>query len=229
VIDIAPVWSPDGTRIVFQSHDTEPGALYLVGASGGAAPTMLLAGTPASLFPTDWARDGRTILYQTFDAATRWDIWALPLNGDRKPIPLVHTTFDERDARFSPDGSWIAYSSDESGRSQIYVQRFPAASGKVPISTSGGVQPVWTHDGSELFYIALDGRLMSVPIRFSGNEVEASAPVPLFMTHVGPLTASLVQQYYAVSQDGQRFLMSTIADDSTTSPITVILNWNGKT
>jgi WD40-like Beta Propeller Repeat len=138
--------------------------------------------------------------------------------------PVLHTSFDERDARFSPDGKWIAYSSDESGRDEIYVRTFAASSGKVAISTTGGVQPAWKQDGSELFYIAADGRVMSVPMGFSGDTVTASAPKPLFMAHSGSATGGVVRQNYAVSADGQRFLMNTTADDPNQAPITVILN-----
>jgi Tol biopolymer transport system component len=228
VIDIAPVWSPDGTRIVFQSHQTEPGALYEVSASGGSVSKPLLTG-PRGMFPTDWSVDGETILFQTFDSSTRWDIWALRLSGDRKAAPLLQTPFDERDARFAPNGHWIAYSSDESGRSEIYVQQVSGTATKAAISTTGGGQPVWKHDGAELYYIALDGRLMAVPIQFMADRgIHAGAPVPLFMTHIGP-SSPLIRQNYAVSQDGQRFLMNTMIEDTRAAPITLILNWNPKT
>jgi eukaryotic-like serine/threonine-protein kinase len=228
VIDIAPVWSPDATRIVFQSHQTEPGALYEVSASGGSTPKALLTG-PRGMFPTDWSGDGETILFQTFDSSTRWDISALRLSGDRKAVPLLQTPFDERDAKFAPNSRWIAYSSDESGRSEIYVQQIAGTGTKAPISTTGGVQPVWKHDGTELYYLGFDGRLMAVPIQFTADSgIHAAAPVPLFMTHIGP-SSPLIRQNYAVSQDGERFLMNTMIEDTRAAPITVILNWNPKT
>src|SRR5213083_2964398 len=111
-----------------------------------------------------------------------WDIWALPLDGDRKPFPVVQTDFEERDGQFSPDGKWIAYQSNESGRFEIHVQPFSGSerqvSGKWQVSTTGGAQVRWRHDGKELFYIALDGRLMAVPIRLAsdGQSIEAAAP-----------------------------------------------------
>jgi hypothetical protein len=151
----------------------------------------------------------------------------LPLDGDRKPFPFVQTDFDERDGQFSPDGMWIAYQSNESGRFEIYVQSFPGG-GKWQISTNGGAQARWRRDGKELFYIALDARLMAVPVRLASDRkvVDASSPTPLFDTRVGGALQGNLRQQYVVSADGQRFLMNTVTQDpSITSPITVILNW----
>ena len=126
----------------------------------------------------DWSPDGRFVLYRynsiqaslPSTSSTGWDIWALPLDGDRKPFPVVQTNFEERDGQFSPDGKWIAYQSNESGRFEIYVQPFPGPARKWgPISTNGGAQVRWRRDGKELFYIALDDRLMAVPIQLDKN------------------------------------------------------------
>ena len=165
------------------------------------------------------------LLYQTFDSRTRFDIWALPQQGDRKPFPVVQTQFDEKDAQFSPDGKWIAYASDESGRMDVYAQHFPGPGGKIAISTSGGAQPRWRRDGRELFYLAPDSRLMAVPIAFSRDAIDPGAPVPLFATHVGSVAQGIARPQFAVSADGQRFLMNNLSEDANLSPITVILNW----
>ena len=148
------------------------------------------------------------------------------MDGDRKPFPVVQTNFDERDGQFSPDGKWIAYQSNESGRFEIYVQPFPGPGGKLQISTNGGAQVRWRRDGKELFYIALDDRLMAVPIRLASNgqTVEPGSPIPLFATRVGGALQTIFRQQYMVSPDGQRFLMNTITEEAA-SPITVILNW----
>jgi hypothetical protein len=139
---------------------------------------------------------------------------------------VVQTNSDERDGQFSPDGRWIAYESDESGRFEVYVQPFPGAGPKHPISTTGGAQVRWSRNGKELFYIALDNRLMAVPIRLDAEHqvLAAEAPIPLFMTHVGA-AANVLRQQYVVSPDGQRFLMNTIKEDASTSPITIVQNW----
>ena len=151
------------------------------------------------------------------------------LDGDRKPYPVVQTSFDERDAQFSPDGKWIAYQSNESGRFEIYIQPFPGPGSKLQVSTNGGAQARWRRDGKELFYIALDDRLMAVPIRLASNpqSAEPSSPIPLFATHVGGALQSPFMQQYEVSPDGQRFLMNTFTEEAA-SPITVILNWKPK-
>ena len=148
----------------------------------------------------DWSPDGRFLLYRSIDPKTGSDIWALPLDGDRKPFPVVQTNFDERDGQFSPDGKWIAYQSNESGRFEIYVQPFPGPGGKSQVSTNGGAQVRWRRDGKELFYIALDGRLMAVPIRLASNgqAVEAGTPVPLFATHVGGACSIARQTQYGL-------------------------------
>jgi Tol biopolymer transport system component len=225
--DIFPVWSPDGARIVFASDRRGVvGDLYEKSIAGGEKEEQLLLATPQNKYPTDWSPDGRFVLYRNTDTKTGQDLWAMPLDGDRKPFPVVQTTFDDRDGQFSPDGRWIAYESNESGRSEIYVQMFPHSGGKRQISANGGAQARWRQNGTEIFYIALDNRLMATPIRFisNGQAVEPGLPVPLFTTDIGgPLQGNLRQQY-AVSADGKQFLMNTVADETGTSPITVVLN-----
>jgi hypothetical protein len=156
------------------------------------------------------------------------------MDGQRKPFPIVQTKANERLAQFSPDGKWIAYESDESGRYEIYVQPWSAsegkAAGKVPVSTNGGAQVRWRRDGKGLFYIAMDERLMEVPIRFgsNGQTVEPDAPVPLFATRVGGALQTFPRYQYIVSPDDQRFLMLVEQKDAAAPPITVLLNWAGR-
>ena len=159
---------------------------------------------------------------------TRRDIWALPVDSQRMPFPVVETPFNEGNAQFSPDGRWIAYQSDESGRIEIYMQPFRGPGRKVRISGGGGVQVRWRRDGKELFYLAPDNRLMAVQLRFdpSGENVEARTPVPLFMTRLAGIPGDYGQRHYMVSDDGQRFLMDTLTEVSI--PITVVLNWKPK-
>jgi hypothetical protein len=137
----------------------------------------------------------------------------------------VQTTSEERDGQFSPDGNWIAYQSNLSGRVEIYVQPFRGGN-REQVSTNGGAQVRWRPDGKELFYIALDGRLMAVPIQLNSADKTfvAGVPTPLFGTRVGAATGTPFQQQYAVAPDGQRFLMSVISDVRT-PVVTVILNW----
>lgn len=226
-IDAGPVWSPDSSRIVFQSTRSGSGVfdLYEKSLASSAPPTLLLA-TPQQKNPTDWSVDGHFLLYSSQDPQMGRDIWALPLDrGDRKPLSVLRTSFDEQNAQFSPDGRWIAYESNASGRFEVYVQPFPGPGTPSPISTNGGAQARWRRDGTELVYVALDGRLMLVPIRLAPNlqTVEAGAPVPLFATRIGAAVATQWSAY-VVAPDGQRFLVATVKEEPTL-PITVVLNW----
>jgi Tol biopolymer transport system component len=184
----------------------------------------LLLATPEVKFPTDWSADGRFLLYDNLDDA---DIRALPLEEDQKPFEVVQTGFNERGAQFSPNGKWIAYESDKTGRFQIYVQPFPGPGRDLAVSIDGGGQVRWNPNGTELFYIGADDRLMSVPIRFAANgtTVEAGTPLGLFPTNVGSTAINTNRQQDAVSPDGQSFMMNSVLGEAGVSPITVILNW----
>jgi eukaryotic-like serine/threonine-protein kinase len=230
--DIFPIWSPDGGRIVFSSTRRRGLDLYLKSASGTRDEELLLA-TPDIKAASSWSPDGRVLLYLSADAKTGFDIWAMPMDGDRKPIPVIQTKSNERLAQFSPDGKWIAYESDESGRYEIYLQPWSGLSGtagaKVPISTTGGAQVRWRHDGTALFYIALDNRLMTVPIAFASNgQPEPGTPVPLFTTRVGGAVQVFPRHAYLVSPDDRRFLMVVERTGEAAPPITVLLNWTGR-
>lgn len=176
--------------------------------------------------PSSWSLDGRYLLYRTQSAKTRYDLWAWPLDGSTPSFPIAQTDADDRDGEFSPDGKWVAFESDESGRFEIYIQRFPGPGAKWPISTNGGAQVRWSRDGRELFYITLDGQLMAVSVRLDAERqtVEADAPVALFTMHVGS-PVSVFRQQYSVSPDGRRFLFNTLVDDDRVSPITIIQHW----
>ena len=143
----------------------------------------------------------------------------------------MKTPFEEREGQFSPDGKWVAYQSNESGRFEIYVQPFPGPGGKFQISTNGGAQPRWNKNGKEIFYVSLDSKMMAAPVKLSpdGQSLETGTPVSLFPVRIagGPLPGTNKQQY-AVSSDGLRFLVNLAADEGTTSPITIIYNWKPK-
>src|SRR3990172_8928900 len=155
--DFFPVWSPDGNRIVFSSTRVAGGNDLFRKMSSGAGEEELLLRSGATNVATDWSADGRFILYQALDPRTNYDLWALPVEADRKPIVLLQTAFSEGEGRLSPDGRWLAYTSDESGRPEVYVRAFLRPGGSQLISTSGGRQPMWRRkDGKELFYILPD-------------------------------------------------------------------------
>jgi serine/threonine protein kinase len=223
--DHSPVWSPDGSRIVFASDRTGPANLYQKTASGTGNEELLLQSSTNDL-ATDWSSDGRFLLYRKLDPKTQWDLWVLPMRGEAKPFALTQTPFNESQGQFSPDGQWIAYSSDKSGQWEVYVRSFPDPGFELPISTGGGGDPRWRRDGKELFYLAEDKKLMSVQIQTAAHRLEASVPRPLFETRVRGVNDQ--RNYYAVTADGQRFLFATPSPESAVTPITVVLNWTAE-
>ncbi len=144
------MWSPDGLRVLWSSNRNGGFDLYIKSANGTGPEELLIKMGTGTGFGSDWSRDGRFILYQMAGAKTGQDLWIAPQFGDRKPFPYLQTQFDEQDGRFSPDGKWVAYVSNESGRDEIYVQSFPLSGAKFQISTGGGSEPQWRKDGTEL-------------------------------------------------------------------------------
>lgn len=222
--DIAPVWSPRGDRIAYSSLNDGVFELFEQPLDGDRA-LVLRTGQPKQI--TDWSRDGRHILYRsvTTAPAVDMDIWAMPLDGDRTPAPVVRTPFVERDAQFSPDGAWIAYQSNESGRYEVYAQPFARGGDRERISPNGGVQVRWRADGRELFYLTLDGELMAVPMTIGadGRSLRPGTPVRLFRAPVGAVQGISLHAY-VVSADGQRFLVDALLEQQP-APISLILNW----
>jgi eukaryotic-like serine/threonine-protein kinase len=214
----SPAWSPDDTRIFFRSLRSGSGDIYQKVASGTGADELLFSSSALKL-PTSVSPDGRYVLFNTLNTKTKWDLELLSL-PDRKVTPFLQTEFDEVLGDFSPDGHWIAYASNESGRFEVYVQPFPGPGGKWQISTAGGVAPAWRRDGKELFYMAPDHKLMAVAVKI-GATFETEAPHPLFETHIrnGP------DRHYDVSADGRRFLVNTPLGEETSPPITLVQNW----
>jgi Tol biopolymer transport system component/tRNA A-37 threonylcarbamoyl transferase component Bud32 len=218
--EVDSVWSPDGSRIVFDSRRKSSFDLYQKASNGGGSEEILL-GDNLDKSPESWSPDGRFILYSSSSASRNNDLFVLPLSGDRKPFPLMQNRFNEPDGRFSPDGRWVAYTSNESGRYEIYVASYPGPGGNWQISTAGGTYPRWRHDGSEIFYVAPDNELMAAEVKSKATGFEVGAVKPLFVGRI--LTRGNYQ--YDVSPDGQRFLVATVPDQAVSEPITVVLNW----
>jgi eukaryotic-like serine/threonine-protein kinase len=217
-----PLWSPDGTRVVFQSSRNGPSDLFEKPASGQGDETAILKSDELKV-PLDWSRDGRYIAYATRDPKTQFDLWALPTFGDRKPIPVVVSPANETNLVFSPDGRFVAYRSDESGANEIYVQPFPHATGKWQVSNSGGNDPSWRADGKELIYRAPDQRMLSVEVK-AGDTFQAAVPRPLFVARVQ--LAGTVRNRYVPTADAQRFLLVATPGRDAMVPTTIVLNWS---
>jgi serine/threonine protein kinase/Tol biopolymer transport system component len=218
-IDGYPVWSPVDEQIAFLSNRNGTIDMWIKPSNLPDEATLLLPG-PDSEWPLHWSKDGRYLLYQRSDLKDRWDLWALPMTGtDRTPFAVASTSFLERLGEFSPDGRWIAYETNESGRPEIVVQAFPEARERIPVSTAGGTAPRWSADGREIYFVAPDGMIMAVPVESKGSTMQLGAPVALFPTRI---TFQTFKFQYAVSSDG-RFLVNNAAEIPA-QPITVILN-----
>jgi tRNA A-37 threonylcarbamoyl transferase component Bud32/WD40 repeat protein len=215
--DMYPVWSPDGSRIAFRS-----GLALNQKLSNGSGGDELLLPSPGK--PTSWSPDGRFLLY-TSDFMGMTGLSVLPLQGERKPIPLLENNFHQDWGRFSPDGHWIAYQSDESGKNEVYIQQFDSSAStgsllvgrRLLVSKDGGTLPRWRKDGQELFYQAPDRKVMAVEVT-TKPELRVGIPRPLFQL---PISDSV----WDVSGDGKRFLVPVPVAESWQAPITVILNW----
>jgi Tol biopolymer transport system component len=217
------IWSPDGTRIVFDSNRKGRRDLYQKAANGSGSEDVIDA-IPIDKFPTAWSADGRFLLYNSSSSTPRTgnDLWVVPLFGDRKPHAYLQTTFGEGRAQFAPDGRWIAYQSDESGRNEVYVSSFPGPGGKWQVSTSGGGSPRWRRDGKELFYVAPDNKMMAARVDRRGSAFEVGAVRALFNVRMRDQSLGIP---YDVTADGQRFLVNALLDKSAPSSITLVVNW----
>jgi Tol biopolymer transport system component len=194
------VWAPDGGTIAFATGRNGGVDIYQrkVGVTGDDDAVLRVNAIPI-LFPSDWSHDGKYLMYYRTDTKTRLDTWVLPLFGDRTPIKILGTPYNESQGQIAPGGKSFAFVSDESGQPQVYLQSFPSPTRQEQVSTGGGTQPRWRPDGRELFYLAPDGKIMAVSMRGNAT-LETDAPRPLFNT---PLDSGALRQTYAVSPDGQ--------------------------
>jgi Tol biopolymer transport system component len=213
----APHWFPDGRRVAFGGAR----GIFLKEATG-ATPERLIHESILGTGVTHVSHDGRSLLFTRENVQTQQDLWLLSLEGERKARPLLQARCNESDGRFSPDGRWLAYVSDESGRSEVYVRPFPAVeNGRWQVSTAGGSEPRWRRDGRELYFLSGDSMLMAVNVP-PGLAFEFSPPQALFTM---PAATIANDTTYDVSSDGSRFLTSRTPESGRTSPITVVLNW----
>jgi serine/threonine protein kinase len=235
--DETPQLSPDGTVVAFRSNRSGQGDLYTKHL-GRTDPEEVLRHSDELQVPTSWSSDGRFLMYLSVNPETKADLWVLPMQGDHTPYVFLRTPFREAYGVFSPDGQWVAYQSNESGRSQVYVRPFfePGQPGTGTasdqwwqISTDGGASPVWRPGGQELYYLDPSGAMMAVSITVKGNKLEPGTPQKLFPTRIAQGGRDVQQsRQYDVTADG-RFLINTELDDDAGTPITLIQNWNPDT
>jgi dipeptidyl aminopeptidase/acylaminoacyl peptidase len=216
----APVWSPDGRTLIYR----DGGSLFRKD-SNGAGEEQRVTQSAAIQSPTDWSRDGRMILFNQLLPGTVSDLWVLPVSPEGHPTgppqAYLHTQFNEQDGEFSPemDPKWVAYTSNESGQREVYVQAFPQARGKFQVSVGGGRFPKWGPGGTKLFYVSLNDKLMAVDLKLGKDSAEPAAPRELF-----PLPTPTINFIpYDVSADGDRFLVQ--ASPQQVPPLSVIVNW----
>jgi eukaryotic-like serine/threonine-protein kinase len=217
------IWSHDGLRLVFDAAAPKEQRFLCQKDSNGTGAEEALLKDESIKIPSGLSPDGRSLLYVSRGSAADFDLLILPLSGDRKPFPFIKTPYNELAGRFSPDGEWVAYQSNESGDYEVYVAPFPATGLKVRISTHGGFWPVWRGDGMEIFYLAPDNRMMAAAVNGKGASFDVSAVKPLFQPPSIYVNGPLRQ--YDVSADGQRFLLAVPVEQAVSLPITVVLNW----
>ncbi len=228
--NVAVLWSPDGGRILFRSNaQVGTSRLYQQSADGGGQGQWMMSPEAAraagirslALVATDWPADGRSILFSAPSQASGYDIWQLALSAPDSPRRLIVHPGDQGHGNVSPDGKLLAYSSSESGRFEVYIQTLPLSERKAQVSTAGGFEPRWRSDGREIYYIALDGKLMAVSV---APGLALGVPKVLFQTQV--FTPSVYRTHYVPANNGQRFLVNSLTGDASGPAITVTLNWN---
>jgi eukaryotic-like serine/threonine-protein kinase len=228
--NMIPFWSPDGRRIAFASNRAGTYDIYAKDANGGDE--ELLVNSPHGRSPSGWSEDGRFLVYDVFDPKSTWDIWVLPLEGERKPFPFLKTEFSEIGGTLSPSPDshghlWMAYASNETGRFEVYLRPFlPGAPGgpagvKVRISTGGGRALRWRKDGREIFYVSPDRRLVAVDVRL-GESAAVGTPHALFEVPTSSRGG------YTPFADGQHFLFIEPAGEPPAAKINVVLNWQAE-
>ncbi len=219
--DSNPVLSPDGGRFVYTSW--KEGVNLYIRSMAGTDTAELVAKSITSAQCTDWSRDGRYLLFQDVELTADWDIWYVPLDGDRVKKPFVKTEFSEQSAVFSPDGRWVAYSSDESSRNEIYIRSFPSGEGKWQVSTGGGRTPIWDRTGTMIYYNTDQG-VMGTTVNGSGTSFTIGETKLILRN---PSQAGLL--LHGVTTDGKKILVSHLPTNQVTMPLTLVTDWRRTT
>ncbi len=211
------VWSPDGQWVAFNSNRSGPQDIYRKLASGAGDEEPLLISGALFKIVSQWSWDGRFLIFFQPDAVTGWDVWLLPTEGEPKPTPILRSRFNESAGQVSPDGQWISYISDESGRTEVYVQSFPTPGSKYQVTISGGFYGVWSKDGREMLIAGLDGTVLSVDVQ-TGASFRAGTPSVLFKVRQDALGVT-------ATSDFQRFIQAVPVGTAAPNSITLVINW----
>ncbi len=226
--DCCPFWSPSGDRIAFLSTRNGATGIYQK-QSNGTSPEEPFVSSAELKYPGHWSPNGQFIIYSQLNPKTNSDLYLLSLGDERKPTALLQTTFIEAQARFSPNGRWIAYISNETGQFEVYVESFPVTGAKLAISIGGGSQPQWRADGKELYYYGPNRKLMAVEVNGDGPTFKVGEARPLFEIRVFANDQSFPGTgYYTVTHDGQRFLVASLPETPPRQQINVVLNWTAE-
>jgi eukaryotic-like serine/threonine-protein kinase len=222
-----PVWSPNGMQLAYahSSPQATGDHLYLLSADGTGKEEALEQPIIESLgnYPSSWSPDGQVLLFDHQDRAGKFSIWVLPFRGDRKPHTFVESQFNSLAGKFSPNGHWVAYVSNDSGIEQVYVAPFPGPGGRVQVSSGGGFQPRWRRDGQELFYLSSELKMMAAQITATAGDFRVGSVRTLFT--VSSLRA-VPGDLYDVSADGQKFIIAQDIEHTSTVPLTLVTNWS---
>jgi Tol biopolymer transport system component len=215
--NLYPVWSPDGRRIAFTSRQTGIAGLWWASTDGSGQPEQLIPGNQLR-FPSSFTPDGHTLLYRESAPQTGMDLYALPLDGDRTPVPVLVTPFNENSPELSPDGHWLAYTSDQSGRYEIYLRAYPGGGAQWQVSANGGTEPVWSPDGRVVYY-RQGSRVMSASLRFD----ESAHILKRDSLFTGPYLENVRWPEFDIRPDGGAFVFVRVGQ-STVRPV-VVINW----